>query len=118
MIKRTLSAEGVSSDRYYLIPIPDVLMNSIWVYHVKMYVPSFSSVIARNPLVLRLFKETGNEILIPPSFQREKYNSTLIRKYMITGETWNDLVPKEVFYFIKNIGGEERLKEIVGTDKR
>jgi nicotinamide-nucleotide adenylyltransferase len=37
---------------------------------------------------------------------------------MITGETWNDLVPKEVFYFIKNIGGEERLKEIVGTDKR
>lgn len=118
MIKRVLSAEGISSERYYLIPIPDVLMNSVWVYHVRMYVPSFTSVIARNPLVLRLFREAGNEVLIPPSFQREKYNSTLVRKNMITGEPWNDLVPKEVFEFIKKIGGDERLREIVGTDKR
>ncbi|BCS91983.1 Nicotinamide-nucleotide adenylyltransferase [Metallosphaera sp. J1] len=118
MIRRAMKAEGIPGDRYYLIPIPDILMNNVWAYHVKMYVPSFEAVIARNPLVLRLFKEAGSEILIPPSFHREKFNSTLIRKNMITGEEWESLVPEEVSDFIKSIKGDERLREIVGTDKR
>ncbi|AEB94115.1 MAG: nicotinamide-nucleotide adenylyltransferase [Metallosphaera sp.] len=118
MIRNVMRAEGIPGDRYYLVPIPDILMNNVWAYHVKMYVPSFEAVIARNPLVLRLFKEAGNEILIPPSFNREKYNSTLIRKFMITGEEWESLVPEQVSSFIKSIKGDERLREIVGSDKR
>ncbi len=37
---------------------------------------------------------------------------------MITGEEWEGLVPSEVSSFIKSIKGDERLREIVGTDKR
>ncbi|QKR01014.1 nicotinamide-nucleotide adenylyltransferase [Metallosphaera tengchongensis] len=118
MIRKAMNNEGIPGDRYYLIPIPDILMNNVWAYHVRMYVPSFQTVVARNPLVLRLFREAGNDILVPPSFQREKYNSTLIRKYIITGEEWSDLVPNEVYTFIKSIKGDERLREITGTDKR
>jgi nicotinamide-nucleotide adenylyltransferase len=117
MIKLALKEEGISMDKIYLIPIPDILMNSVWVYHVKIYVPEFKIVFARNPLVLRLFKEAGFEIKIPPFFNREKYSSTLIRKMIINGEDWSDTVPKAVYKYIISIRGDQRLREIVGSDR-
>ncbi len=118
MIKTALEEYGIDSSRYFLIPIPDILMNSVWAYHVKTYVPYFNLVIARNPLVIRLFKEANITVEEPPIFNREKYNSTLIRKMIITGEEWKELVPNSVYTYIKSIKGDERLKEIAGTDKR
>ncbi|EZQ03059.1 nicotinamide-nucleotide adenylyltransferase [Candidatus Acidianus copahuensis] len=118
MIRLSLREHGIPTDRYYIIPIPDILMNSVWTYHVRMYVPSFSKVFARNPLVIRLFKEAGTEVEIPPPYNREKYNSTLIRKMIILNEKWEDLVPTSVSIFLSNIRGIERLKELVGSDKR
>jgi nicotinamide-nucleotide adenylyltransferase len=118
MIKAAFEENEIDSNRYFLIPIPDILMNSVWVYHVKTYVPAFNLVIARNPLVIRLFKEANLPIEEPPTFNREKYNSTLIRKMIVTGEEWRQLVPNSVYTYIKSIKGDERLKEIAGTDKR
>jgi nicotinamide-nucleotide adenylyltransferase len=118
MIRMALKEYGIPTDRYYIIPIPDILMNNVWAYHVKMYVPAFQKVFARNPLVVRLFKEAGVEIDIPPAFNREKYNSTLIRKLIIMNEEWKDLVPSSVYNYIKSIKGDERLKEITGSDKK
>lgn len=112
MIKESLREEGISMDRVYIIPIPDVLMNSVWVYHVRMYCPPFSMVVARNPLVLRLFKEAGYELLVPPPISREVYSSTNIRRKMIFGEEWKSLVPGKVYQILKEIRGEERLREI------
>ncbi|ARM75865.1 nicotinamide-nucleotide adenylyltransferase [Acidianus manzaensis] len=118
MIRLGLEEAGVSSSKYFIIPIPDVLMNSVWAYHVKLYSPKFEKVFARNPLVLRLFKEAGVEVEEPPAFNREKYNSTLIRKMIITGENWENLVPEKVYKYIINIKGDERLKEITRSDKK
>ncbi|AWR97226.1 nicotinamide-nucleotide adenylyltransferase [Acidianus sulfidivorans JP7] len=119
MIKLALEEANIQSDKYYIIPIPDILMNSIWVYQVKMYTPKFQKVFARNPLVVRLFKEANIEVEQPPSFNREKYNSTLIRKLIITKQQeWQNLVPQAVYKYIIEIKGEERLKEITQSDKR
>lgn len=118
MIRLALNEAGIPANKYFIIPIPDILMNSVWVYHVKMYVPAFTKVFARNPLVLRLFKEAGFEIEEPPEFSREKYNSTLIRKMIIVGDnSWKELVPKSVYDFVGKIRGEERLREITRSDK-
>ncbi|NON63366.1 nicotinamide-nucleotide adenylyltransferase, partial [Acidianus sp. RZ1] len=38
MIRLSLREHGIPTDRYYIIPIPDILMNSVWTYHVRMYV--------------------------------------------------------------------------------
>ncbi len=118
MIRYALDEEGIEPSRYFLIPVPDIMMNSVWAYHVKTYVPSFDVVVARNPLVIRLFKEANVEVVEPPMFYREKYNSTVIRKMMINGEDWGKLVPKSVYNYIKSIKGDDRLREIVGTDKK
>jgi len=117
MIKLSLKDENIPMDRIYIIPIPDILMNSVWVYHVKIYTPAFHLVFARNPLVVRLFKEAGYEVRVPPAFNREVYSSTHIRKAIIAGEDWSRYVPKAVYEYIRKIKGDERLKEVVGSDR-
>jgi nicotinamide-nucleotide adenylyltransferase len=117
MIKEALKDVDVDFSRVYIIPVPDILMNVVWVKYVAMYVPPFRYGIARNPLVVRLFKESGYEILVPPSYNREIYSSTKIRTMMIVGdEKWRELVPPSVARFIDEIKGVERIREIMGRD--
>jgi len=83
-----------------------------------MYVPKFRYGVARNPLVIRLFKEAGFEVLIPPPYDRAKYSSTRIRKLILSGsDEWRELVPKSVAKFIDEIGATQRLREVTGVDK-
>lgn len=115
MIRDSLIEEKIDISSIYLIPVPDILMNSTWVYHLKTFSPQFDIVIARNPLVIRLFKEAGYEVLQPPAYDREKYNSTLIRRLVIEkNEEWKKLVPQKVVEYILKIRGEERLRAIAG----
>jgi nicotinamide-nucleotide adenylyltransferase len=117
MLREALKDEGIDLSRVYIIPIPDILMNSVWPYYVQMYVPKFTYGVARNPLVLRLFKDAGIQLLIPPPYDRRKLSSTRIRKLMLLGkDEWRELVPRAVAKFIDEIGGVERLKEITGVD--
>lgn len=115
MIRRTLEGNNINLSSVYFIPVPDILMNNVWVYHVKSFTPKFDVVISRNPLVIRLFKEAGYEVLEPPAYNRSLYNSTLIRRLMIeNNKEWEKLVPQEVLKFIYEIRGDERLRSIAG----
>ncbi|HII75027.1 nicotinamide-nucleotide adenylyltransferase [Sulfurisphaera tokodaii] len=115
MIRESLLEENIDLSSIYLIPVPDILMNNVWVSHVRSFSPNFDIVFARNPLVIRLFKEAGFEILIPPPYDREKYNSTLIRRLIIeNSDEWKKLVPQKVAEYILKIRGDERLKAIAG----
>ncbi len=117
MIRAALRDANIDLSRVLIVPVPDILMNAVWPYYVMMYVPPFEYVVARNPLVIRLFKEIGFKVLIPPAFEREKYSSTLIRRMMIEGnEKWKDLVPPSVVKIIESIRGVERLREIMERD--
>lgn len=117
MVKLALKEAGLDLNRIYIIPVPDILMNSVWVNYLSMYVPKFKYGIARNPLVVRLFKEAGYEVLIPPPYSRGTYSSTRIRRLMLSDDTsWRDLLPKSVVEFIDEIKGVERLKHVVGVD--
>ncbi len=117
MIREGLRDSGVDLSRIIIVPVPDILMNAVWPRYVAMFVPPFRYVVARNPLVLRLFKEMGYEVLVPPPYDREKYSSTRIRAMMIRGdERWRELVPPSVARIIDEIRGVERLREIVGRD--
>ena len=41
----------------YVIPIEDIMRNSLWVAHVKSMTPPFDRIYSSNPLVMRLFAE-------------------------------------------------------------
>lgn len=118
MIREALREHGMDLTKTYIIPVPDILMNSVWPNYLQMYVPKFRYGIARNPLVLRLFRDSGYDVLIPPPYERGRYSSTTIRKLMLVGdERWRELVPSSVARIIDEIRGVERLKEVTGMDK-
>ncbi len=115
MVSKGLEENGVH--RCYIIPIPDVNNNSLWVSHVRSHTPPFSTVYSGNTLVKSLFKEVGVEVQSPPLFNREEYSGTEIRRRMVEGEDWESLVPPGVVEVIKEIGGVERIQGLSKSDK-
>jgi nicotinamide-nucleotide adenylyltransferase len=97
---------------YYVIPINDLYQNALWVAHVRSLTPPFSDVYSNNPLVSRLFQESGYEVKYSPMYNREEYSGTEIRRRMLAGEDWEKLVPEAVVDVIREINGVDRLKAV------
>jgi nicotinamide-nucleotide adenylyltransferase len=103
-------------DRCYIVPLPDVDRNAIWVSHLLSMTPSFERVYSNNPLVIQLFKEAGIEVRKPPMYSREIYSGTAIRKLMVEGKDWRNLVPEPVASVIDQVNGVDRLLNVSGND--
>ncbi len=106
----------VDFKKAYIIPLEDVYRNSLWVSHVTSLCPYFEVVYSNNPLVVRLFKEAGFEVKRTRMINRIHYQGTEIRRRMICGEKWEDLVPESVVGVINEIDGVKRLRDIANTD--
>lgn len=116
MIRNSLHENKIKKN-YYIIPVPDVNNNSLWVSHLKSLTPPFSKVYSGNALVKRLFKEQGIKVETPPMYNRKEYSGTEIRQRMLKGEAWEKFVPKAVAGVIEEVRGVERLKNLVMGDK-
>ncbi|WP_049979238.1 nicotinamide-nucleotide adenylyltransferase, partial [Halolamina rubra] len=46
----------------YVVPIEDLERNAVWVGHVESMTPKFDVAYSNNPLVVRLFTESGVEV--------------------------------------------------------
>lgn len=116
MIRRTLIAENILN-RCVIVPIPDIGQHSLWVSVVKQYCPPFEKVYSNEPLTRRLFIEAGYQVVSIPRFNREEYDATRIRRLMVEGGAWAELLPAPVARFIADVGGVERLKSLTRDDK-
>jgi len=112
MLTKALGENKIPASSYYIIPIPDIECNSVWVAHMEMLTPPFNYVYTGNPLVQRLFLEHRYHVTEPPLFNREEYSGTEVRSRMLRGEDWESLVPTSVVEVIKEIDGPERLKHL------
>lgn len=110
MITRVLTAESI--ENYHLVTIEDIHRYAAWVSHVVSQTPKFDVVYAHNPLSLRLFEEGGFKVVELKLYEPGRYSGTEIRKRMIAGEQWRELVPKGVAEVIDEINGVERLKDL------
>lgn len=116
MIANSLAENGIEK-HYYIIPIQDVNNNSLWVSQVRSLTPPFSKVYSGNTLVKRLFSEVGVEVRTPPLFNRRVYSGTEIRRRMLHGEPWEELVPKAVVRVVGEVRGVERIRDLARSDK-
>ena len=113
MITRSLESLGCP---YYVIPIEDIQRNALWVGHVRSMAPPFDICYSSNPLVVRLFREAGMKVMSPAMYERELLSGTEIRRRMLAGEPWKNLVPKAVVQVLKEIDGIGRLRQIARDD--
>jgi nicotinamide-nucleotide adenylyltransferase len=111
----TTALEGLGCP-FYVIPIEDIRRNALWVAHVRAMTPPFDIVYSSNPLVVRLFLEEGTPVNSPAMYERATHSGTEIRRRMLMGERWEELVPAKVVKVIHEIDGEERLRQIAKDD--
>lgn len=117
MFRSAFKEEGIDASRIYLVPVPDIEYNSIWVSYLESLLPPFNAVASRNPLVVRLFKERRYDIIVPPYFMRSEYSGMKIRELMLEGKNWRALVPKSVAAIIDSIGGVQRIIDSTLSDE-
>jgi len=107
MIDAALKDEDIS--QYKIFPIPDINNHSKWVEHVKSLVPEFDVIFTRNPLTEELFKKAGFKV--ERLKEVKDISATKIREKIIKGEKWEELLPKAVSKYLKEINGIERIKK-------
>jgi len=90
----------------------DIANHSLWVRNLISYLPRFDYIFSNNRLVKILGEEAGLKVIPVPFYKREELMATKIRERIIKDEPWKDLVPEPVYEYIKEIGGDLRIKEL------
>ena len=101
----------------YLIPIPDIDQNAMWVKHVDTLCPAVGVAYTNNPWVQRLFEEDGYEVRETPLHNRDEYHGAEIRERIVEDEAWRHLVPDPVQDGIDEVDGVARLRTITRDDE-
>jgi nicotinamide-nucleotide adenylyltransferase len=117
MIRRALDAEGIDRGRYMLIPIPDAPAHTVWVSMVESQTPRFDVVYTNQPLTRRLMYEAGYEVRGIKLYERERYEATEIRRRILAGGDWRELVPEEVYRYLLEIDGVSRIRDLAKSDR-
>lgn len=117
MIRRVMQEVEIDLRRIWVVPIPDVHLHMTWVSTVKGYAPLFHIAYSNEPLTRRLFLEAGYKVRPIPFKERKHYSSTEIRRKILAGENWEELVPTTVASFITEIKGINRLQDLTKNDK-
>lgn len=113
MIRAALDADrDIDMKRVMVVPVPDVDVHSLWTQQVDMLVPRYDVVYANDPFTLLLFRERGIRTVEAPLVKREQLSATEIRKRMVSGGNWHELVPAPVAKVVDSIGGVERVKAV------
>jgi len=116
MIQSALDAAAIDRMEYLIIPLPDAPAHRVWVSQVESQIPRFDVVYSNQSLTRRLLIEAGYEVRGIKMFERGKYEATEIRKRILKGEDWSDLVPSEVYQIVQDIDGENRIRDLAKTD--
>ena len=116
MIQSALDAASIDRIKYLIIPLPDAPAHRVWVSQVESQIPRFDVVYSNQSLTRRLLIEAGYEVRGIKLFERGKYEATEIRKRILNGEDWSDLVPSEVYQIVQDIDGENRIRDLAKTD--
>ncbi len=117
MIRLALKEARIPGDRYIVIPLPDDEFHKVWVAHLLSQTPSFDIVYTNEPLTFRLLKEAGLKVERIPMFNRRKLTATEVRRRLLKEGPWQELLPKSVARYLKQIAGDERLRDISKSDK-
>lgn len=96
MIRNTLNQQKIDPSKYLIIPIPDASGHAVWTAFIDQAVPGYDVVYTNDRLTAQLFKEKEVTVVEAPLLDRPKYSATEVRKRIIEGGDWKDLVPSAV----------------------
>ena len=105
-------------NRIIVLSSENMESNSLWVENIIDTFPRFETVYTNNTLVKLLWEKRGFKVSEIKFFEKDKYNGTRIRELISEGDKWEDLVTNETKDYIKEIKGEDRIKEIYKIEEK
>ncbi|MFX1565983.1 MAG: nicotinamide-nucleotide adenylyltransferase [Promethearchaeota archaeon] len=112
MLQRVLKELDIPCSRYLIIPVPDVHNFTLWVDHVKRYVPPFGVVYTGSETGAALFSKENIIVEKITLFKKKSYSGTEIRRRIRHGEDWKPLVPVVVADLIDEVEGTKRVQSL------
>lgn len=112
MVHSVLEEEKIPCTRYQIIPVPDVHNFTLWVDHIKRYVPPFSVVYTGSETSATLFSDQNIPVARISLYKKKDHSGTEIRRKMLRGNDWKPLVPNCVAKLIDEFDGANRLKSL------
>ena len=106
MIERSVKIEK----KYSVYEIPDVNDDKRWVSHVEKIVPKFDVVYTNGELERALFAKAGYRVHATGLYNRDLFSGTEIRRRILSGERWEDLVPEGTLKILDEIKGVDRIR--------
>ena len=95
--------------RVLIVPIRDVNRYSVWVNHIESYLPPFDIVFSNSELTRSLFKQAGYEVRRTKAYNVKVYSATVVRKRIVSGKKWENLVPGPVARMLEGMDARRRL---------
>jgi len=109
MIERALQANSMNAK---VILIPNTDSDTHYVKHVEKHIGTRpDKVISENPWSIDLFRNAGYEVQV--THRHFELSSTGIRDKISKDQVWEDMVPTQVYQYIKEIDGVERIKGLL-----
>jgi nicotinamide-nucleotide adenylyltransferase len=116
MIRAALNRAGILTEKYLIIPIADAPAHRVWVSAVESQTPRFHLVFSNQSLTRRLLIEAGYEVKHIELHKRDIFEASEIRRRILNGEDWSELVPQDVHSIVLEIDGENRIKDLAKSD--
>ena len=110
MIYRALSELNLNT--FFIIPIPDINRHGVYGKHIIDLSPPFDIVISNNVIIKEIFERENYKVIGTSLFNREMFQGKIVRKRIAENKKWETLVPKSTSIYIKEIGGDERIRRL------
>lgn len=117
MIHEALKEAKVDLSKCYIIPVINDENNARWIAYLRSMAPPFDALYSGNDFVRHLVCSQDSIAVKSPRFaKKDEYNGTAIRRLMLAGGQWKQLVPPAVAKVIEQVDGIERMKMLAGSD--
>ncbi len=97
--------------RVLIVPVRDINRYSLWVSHLESHLPPFDVVFSNSPLTRSLFAKAGYEVRQTKAYNPSEYSATEVRKRIVNGERWQNLVPEPVARILEALEARQRLMD-------
>jgi nicotinamide-nucleotide adenylyltransferase len=110
MISAVLEGEGLEFDRAFIIPLPDIHQEKLWMQNVHLLLGDGVIIHSNNDWVRDLAAAEGYPVADKFEFDVEHLNGTRVRALLHDGEDWASLVPGSCLAYLEEHGLVEKIR--------
>jgi nicotinamide-nucleotide adenylyltransferase len=111
LIDSALREEGVSAEKYCILPVRNINNYALWPNHVDALVPEYDEVYTGSKIVKQLFERQEKHKVVDVKML-EGICGAEVRNRILQDQNWEEMVPKKVAELLKKWNASKRLKDI------